>query len=86
MDPIRLVRQHWRPAAVAALLMLATVAWYAWPSSTSAAEAELTAPVKSAGVEQFAIALYRGEAADDSSENLIRLRLGYALLPHQNLP
>jgi hypothetical protein len=31
MDPIRLLRQHWRPAAVAALLMLATVAWYAWP-------------------------------------------------------
>jgi multidrug efflux pump subunit AcrA (membrane-fusion protein) len=47
MDPIRLLRQHWRPAAVAALLVLATVAWYAWPSSTSAAEAELTAPVKS---------------------------------------
>ena len=46
MDPIRLLRQHWRPAAVAALLMLATVAWYAWPSSTSAAEAALTAPVK----------------------------------------
>jgi hypothetical protein len=47
MDPIRLLRQHWRPAAVAALLMLATVAWYAWPSSSSAAEAILTAPVKS---------------------------------------
>lgn len=47
MDPIRLLRQHWRPAAAAALLVLATVAWYAWPSSTSAAEAVLTAPVKS---------------------------------------
>jgi RND family efflux transporter MFP subunit len=47
MDPIRLLRQHWRPTAVAALLILATVAWYAWPSSTSAAEAVLTAPVKS---------------------------------------
>src|SRR5215207_10096110 len=47
MDPIRRLRQHWRPAAVAALLMLGTVAWYAWPSSTSAAEAVLTAPVKS---------------------------------------
>src|SRR5215212_9220557 len=46
MDPIRRLRHHWRPAAVAALLMLATVAWYAWPSSTSAAEAILTAPVK----------------------------------------
>ena len=46
MDPIRLLRQHWRPAAVAALLVLATVAWYAWPSSSSAAEAVLTAPVK----------------------------------------
>jgi RND family efflux transporter MFP subunit len=47
MDPLRLLRQHWRPTAVAALLILATVAWYAWPSSTSAAEAVLTAPVKS---------------------------------------
>lgn len=47
MDPIRVLRQHWRSTAVAALLMLATVAWYAWPSSTSAAEATLTAPVKS---------------------------------------
>ena len=47
MDPIRLLRRHWRPAAVAALLILATVAWYAWPSSSSAAEATLTAPVKS---------------------------------------
>ena len=47
MDPLRLIRQHWRPAAAAALLVLATVAWYAWPASTSAAEAVLTAPVKS---------------------------------------
>jgi RND family efflux transporter MFP subunit len=47
MDPIRVLRQHWRPTAVAALLILATVAWYAWPSSSSAAEAVLTAPVKS---------------------------------------
>src|SRR5215212_8888555 len=47
MDPIRRLREHWRPAAVAALLMLATVAWYAWPSSSSAAEATLSAPVKS---------------------------------------
>ena len=47
MDPLRLIRQHWRPAAAAALLVVATVAWYAWPSSTSAAEAILTAPVKS---------------------------------------
>jgi RND family efflux transporter MFP subunit len=47
MDPIRLVRRHWRPTAVAALLILATVAWYAWPSSSSAAEAVLMAPVKS---------------------------------------
>jgi RND family efflux transporter MFP subunit len=46
MDPIRLMRQHWRPSAAAALLIVATVAWYAWPSSTSAAEAMLTAPVK----------------------------------------
>ena len=47
MDPIRQLRRHWRPAAVAALLVLATVAWYSWPSSSSAAEAVLTAPVKS---------------------------------------
>ena len=47
MDPIRLLRQHWRPAAVAGLLVLGTVAWYAWPSSSSAAEAVLLAPVKS---------------------------------------
>ena len=46
MDPIRVLRQHWRPTAVAALLILATVAWYAWPSSSSAAEAVLMAPVK----------------------------------------
>jgi RND family efflux transporter MFP subunit len=46
MDPIRLLRQRWRPAAAAALLVVATVAWYAWPSSSSAAEAVLVAPVK----------------------------------------
>ena len=46
MDPIRLLRRHWRPTAVAALLILATVAWYAWPSSSSAAEAVLMAPVR----------------------------------------
>jgi RND family efflux transporter MFP subunit len=46
MDPIRVLRQHWRPTAVASLLILATVAWYAWPSSSSAAEAELSAQVK----------------------------------------
>jgi RND family efflux transporter MFP subunit len=45
MHPLRLLRQHWRPAAGAGLLIVATVAWYAWPSSTSAAEATLTAPV-----------------------------------------
>jgi len=47
MDFVRTLRAHWRSTAVAALLMLATVAWYAWPSSSSAAEAVLTAPVKS---------------------------------------
>src|SRR4051794_7143361 len=47
MDYIRLLKQHWRPAAAASLLILATVAWYAWPSSTSATEAQLLAPVKS---------------------------------------
>src|SRR3982751_133499 len=47
MDYIRLLKQHWRPAAAASLLILATVAWYAWPSSTSATEAQLLAPAKS---------------------------------------
>ena len=47
MDYIRLLRQHWRPAAAASLLILATVAWYAWPSSASATDAQLLAPVKS---------------------------------------
>ena len=47
MDYIRLLKQHWRPAAAASLLILATVAWYAWPSSTSATDAQLLAPVKS---------------------------------------
>ena len=47
MRYIRLLKQHWRPAAAASLLVLATVAWYAWPSSTAGADAQLLAPVKS---------------------------------------
>ncbi|HEX7981111.1 MAG TPA: HlyD family secretion protein [Gemmatimonadaceae bacterium] len=47
MNYIRLLKQHWRPAAAASLLILATVAWYAWPSSSAAAESQLLAPVKS---------------------------------------
>ena len=47
MDPLHVARQHWRPIAVAALVIVTSVAWYAWPSGTSAATAELTAPVKS---------------------------------------
>jgi RND family efflux transporter MFP subunit len=47
MDYPRLLKQHWRPAGAAALLILATVAWYAWPSSSASADAQLIAPVKS---------------------------------------
>src|SRR6185369_14886038 len=47
MNYLRLLKQHWRPAAAASLLILATVAWYAWPSSSAGAEAHLLAPVKS---------------------------------------
>jgi multidrug efflux pump subunit AcrA (membrane-fusion protein) len=47
MNIVRLLKQHWRPAAAASLLILATVAWYAWPSSSAAADAQLIAPVKS---------------------------------------
>jgi len=47
MNYVRLLKQHWRPAAAALLLILATVAWYAWPSSTASADAQLIAPVKS---------------------------------------
>jgi len=47
MDYLRLLKQHWRPAAAATLLILATVAWYAWPSSSAGADAQLVAPVKS---------------------------------------
>ena len=47
MNYVRLLKQHWRPAAAASLLILATVAWYAWPSSSASADAQLIAPVKS---------------------------------------
>jgi multidrug efflux pump subunit AcrA (membrane-fusion protein) len=47
MNYVRLLKQHWRPASAASLLILATVAWYAWPSSTASADAQLIAPVKS---------------------------------------
>ena len=47
MNYVRLLKQHWRPAAAATLLILATVAWYAWPSSSASADAQLVAPVKS---------------------------------------
>src|SRR4051794_31408610 len=46
MNYIRLLKQHWRPATAASLLILATVAWYAWPSSVSATDSQLLAPVK----------------------------------------
>src|SRR5947208_15015479 len=47
MDYTRLLKTHWRPAAAASLLVLATVAWYAWRCSDSASESQLLAPVKS---------------------------------------
>ena len=37
-------------------------------------------------IEEFAIAAHRGEAADDAGEHGIGLRVGNALLPHQDLP
>ncbi|MBW8769225.1 MAG: efflux RND transporter periplasmic adaptor subunit [Gemmatimonadetes bacterium] len=47
MNYVPLLKQHWRPVAAASLLILATVAWYAWPSSSASADAQLVAPVKS---------------------------------------
>lgn len=39
-------RKRWLPLLVAALVVGGPVAWYKWPSTASAAEATLTAPVK----------------------------------------
>ncbi|MEO8564035.1 MAG: efflux RND transporter periplasmic adaptor subunit [bacterium] len=40
------LRKHWIPLVVAALALVASIAWMKWPTSASAAEASLTAPVK----------------------------------------
>jgi RND family efflux transporter MFP subunit len=46
MDRLQLLRQYWRPITVASLVIVATIAWYVWPSATSASEAQLVAKVK----------------------------------------
>ena len=40
------LRKRWLPILLAALVIGGPVAWYKWPSTASAAEAALTAPVK----------------------------------------
>ena len=40
------LRKRWLPLLIAALVIGGPVAWYKWPSTASAAEAALTAPVK----------------------------------------
>jgi multidrug efflux pump subunit AcrA (membrane-fusion protein) len=41
------LRKHWLPLVVAFVALVVSIAWMKWPSSASAAEASLTAPVKS---------------------------------------
>jgi RND family efflux transporter MFP subunit len=40
------LRKRWFPLLVVALVIGGPIAWYKWPSTASAAEAQLTAPVK----------------------------------------
>ena len=40
------LRKRWLPLLIVALVIGGPVAWYKWPSTASAAEASLTAPVK----------------------------------------
>jgi RND family efflux transporter MFP subunit len=40
------LRKRWLPLLIAALIVAGPIAWYKWPSTASAAEAALTAPVK----------------------------------------
>jgi multidrug efflux pump subunit AcrA (membrane-fusion protein) len=40
------LRKHWLPIVAVALILLGTLAWVKWPSTASAAEASLSAPVK----------------------------------------
>ena len=41
------LRSRWLPLLAATLIIGGPVAWYKWPTSASAAEAGLSAPVKS---------------------------------------
>ncbi|MEO6528238.1 MAG: efflux RND transporter periplasmic adaptor subunit [Gemmatimonadaceae bacterium] len=41
------LRKHWLPMAAVALVLLGAIAWVKWPTTASAAEASLSAPVKS---------------------------------------
>jgi multidrug efflux pump subunit AcrA (membrane-fusion protein) len=41
------LRKRWRLILVVALVLGGSIAWFSWPSATSAAEAALSAPVKS---------------------------------------
>ncbi len=43
---MQLIRKRWLPLLIVALLIAGPVAWYKWPSTASAADAVLTAPVK----------------------------------------
>src|ERR1043165_3100794 len=40
------LRKRWLPLLIVALVIAGPIAWYKWPSTASAAEAALTAPVK----------------------------------------
>jgi len=44
---VQALRKHWIPLTIAAVVLAGSVAWMKWPSSASAAEAALYAPVKS---------------------------------------
>jgi hypothetical protein len=39
------LRKRWLPLLIVALVIGGPIAWYKWPSTASAAEASLTAPV-----------------------------------------
>ena len=45
---MKTLRKRWLPLLIAALVIGGPVAWYKWPSTASAAEATLAAPVKQA--------------------------------------
>src|SRR3954467_7397059 len=43
---MKTLRKRWLPLLLLALVIGGPIAWYKWPSTASAAEASLTAPVK----------------------------------------